>query len=78
MGGSDPRTAIVRVVNTVLTYVALLAVIAIIVAGLYLILGFGSESAKDRAKNIIIYTIVGLVVILLAKLIVALPIILIT
>jgi type IV secretory pathway VirB2 component (pilin) len=74
----SPRTAIVRVVNSVLTFVGLAAIIAIIVAGLYLILGFGSESAKDRAKQIVIYTLIGLVLIVLAKMIVALPVILLT
>lgn len=76
LGGTDIRASIVNVINTVLTYVGLAAIVAIVIAGLYLILGFGSDTAKDRAKNIVLYTVIGLVVILLAKLIVALPLIL--
>ena len=76
IGGTDIRSSVVTVIDNVLSFVGLIAVVALIVAGLYLILGFGSDTAKDRAKNIVIYTLIGLVVILLAKVIVALPLML--
>lgn len=68
--GSNFRETIITVLRTVLTYVTLVAVIAIIVAGLYLILGFGEDSSKEKAKKIIMYTIVGLLLIMLANAIV--------
>jgi hypothetical protein len=67
---ADLRTVILNILQTVLSYMALAAVVAIIVAGIYLVLSFGSETARDRAKNIIIYTLVGLVIILFSEVIV--------
>lgn len=69
----DIRQVISNVLNTVLNFVGLLAVIAIVVAGIWLIVGMGSDDSKDRAKKIILYTVIGLIIILLAKLIVSLP-----
>ena len=66
----DPREVIGNIVNKILGYVALIAVVMIIIAGLYLILGMGNDTAKETAKKIVIYTIVGLILILLAKAIV--------
>ncbi len=66
----DIRTKVVNVLNFVLSFLALIAVITIIVAGFLLILGFGSDASIQRAKKIIIYTIVGLVVIFFARIIV--------
>ena len=66
----DIRSKIVAVLNFALSFLALIAVIAIIVAGFLLIFGFGSDAAIQRAKKIIIYTIVGLVVIFFARIIV--------
>jgi len=66
----DPRDVISSIVTKILGYVALIAVVMIIIAGLYLILGMGSDSAKDTAKKIVLYTIIGLLLILLAEVIV--------
>jgi type IV secretory pathway VirB2 component (pilin) len=76
-GTGDIRQVITSVLNTVLNFVGLIAVIAIVIAGIWLIVGMGSDESKDRAKKIILYTIIGLIIILLAKLLVNLPIILI-
>ncbi|MBU0767277.1 hypothetical protein KKF55_05905 [Patescibacteria group bacterium] len=61
------KVAISNIVNEALTFVSLLAVTVIIIAGFYLILGMGSDTSKETAKKIIIYTIVGLLVIILSK-----------
>lgn len=47
--------------NTVLSFVALGAVVAIIWAGVQLVLHFGNEEAVNRSKKIITYAIIGLV-----------------
>lgn len=65
--GGSLRVTIAHIVNKILTYVALIAVIMIIIAGLYLILSLGNDSAKETAKKIVLYTLVGLILILLAK-----------
>lgn len=75
--GTDIRATIISIVDNVLNFLGLIAVVAIIIAGLYLIFSFGNDEGKDKAKNIVIYTVAGLILILLAKLIVALPLILI-
>lgn len=61
------RSTIANIVNKVLTYVALIAVIMIIIAGLYLILSLGSDSGKETAKKIVLYVAIGLILILVAK-----------
>lgn len=73
--GSGPdaiRNPIVSLLNTVLSFLALAAVITIIIAGLYLIFSNGNEDAKGKAKTIILYTIIGLLIIFFARLIVGL------
>lgn len=67
---ANVREIIVRVLATVLDFVILAVVIAIVVAGIFLIVSGGSDTSKDKAKKIILYAIVGLIIILLAKLVV--------
>lgn len=66
----DVRSTIVRILRAVLSFLALAAVITIIIAGIILILSLGNEEQKERAKRIIFYTLIGLVVILFARVIV--------
>lgn len=65
------REVVLNILLAVLNFLALAAVIAIIVGGFYLVLGGGTETSRDKAKNIIIYVIVGLIVIFFARVIVA-------
>jgi type IV secretory pathway VirB2 component (pilin) len=67
---SDIRRRIIDILQQVLNFLALIAVIVIIIAGIRLILSQGEDDAKDKAKKTIIYVVAGLVVILLAKVIV--------
>ncbi|MBP9773462.1 MAG: hypothetical protein KBD00_02400 [Candidatus Peribacteraceae bacterium] len=64
------REMILSVLAVVLDYVTLFAMITVISAGLYLIFSNGDEGSKDKAKKIIIYTVIGLVVIVLSRVIV--------
>jgi len=66
----DIREAIVEAIIYVLSFLALIAVVMIIIAGFVLILGAGSESSATRARKIILYTIIGLIVIFFARVIV--------
>src|SRR3989338_2802859 len=66
----EPRSVIERALRVVINFVALMAVIAIVVAGLFLILGMGDETSKDRAQKIVLYTIIGLLVLLFVRVIV--------
>ena len=69
---ADLKTVIGAIVNTALGFVSLLAVAVIVIAGLYLILGLGSDSSRETAKKIVLYVVIGLLVILLAKILVEL------
>ncbi len=63
---------IVSIVELVLNFIAILAVIFIIIAGIRLIVSQGEEEQKEKAKKTIIYVIIGLIVIILARMIVGL------
>ena len=66
VGNADIRDTIIKIMEEIVSYTALFAVSVIILAGLYLILGFGDEGAKEKAKKIILYVGVGILLILLA------------
>ena len=70
LSNADPETFIQNLIDVAKTFLQIAGLVAITVAGFYLILGFGSESAKDRAKNIVIYTAIGLVVVTVADILV--------
>ncbi len=52
--------------NTVYLVGGILAVVVIIVAGYFYVTSAGNSTAVEKAKNAILYSVVGLVVILLA------------
>lgn len=68
------REFIGDVVDTALTYVALLSVAVIVIAGFYLILGLGSDDSREKAKKIVFYTAIGLLLIILSKVLINLVI----
>lgn len=71
--GDDPnaiRQSVIDVLQTILSFMALIAVIFIVIAGIRLVVSQGEEGEKDKAKKTIIYVIIGLIVILFAKAIV--------
>ncbi len=69
---SNPRQAVLDILKTILSYMALIAVVVIVIAGIMLVVSMGEEGPKDRAKKIIFYAIVGLLIILFASAIVGL------
>jgi type IV secretory pathway VirB2 component (pilin) len=72
-GGSEAqvRQGILDVLEVVLNFMALIAVIFIVIAGIRLVVSQGEEQEKDKAKKTILYVIIGLVVILIAQAIVS-------
>lgn len=69
-GGGDLKGTIVAIAQTILSFVSLVAVVVIVIAGIWLIVGLGDDSSKEKAKKIVIYTIAGLILILIARAIV--------
>ncbi len=73
VGGISAMSAnelMARLIQVILSVVTTLAVLTIVIAGMFLILSIGDEGQKDKAKKIIQYTIIGIIVILLAQVIV--------
>ena len=66
------RTTIINLVKLVLDFVALAAVVVVVIAGIRLILSQGSDEQKDKAKKTIFYALIGLIVVLFARVIVGL------
>ena len=68
--GGDLISAVITIVNIFLILAGLVAAIFLIVGGVQYIISRGDEDATEKAKNTILYAIVGLVVIGLAAAIV--------
>lgn len=68
----DVRGTIIDIIAAILNFLALIAVIVVIIAGIRLILSQGEDEQKDKAKKTILYAIIGLVVVLFARVIVSL------
>ena len=64
------RTIVKNVLVAVLNFLALVAVVVIVIAGIRLIVSQGEDEAKDKAKKTIFYAIAGLLIVLFARVIV--------
>jgi succinate dehydrogenase/fumarate reductase cytochrome b subunit len=72
-GGSDANTyrnIVISVITAVLNFLALVAVVVVIIAGIRLIVSQGNEEELGKAKKAIFYALIGLVIVLLARVIV--------
>ena len=65
-GGPDMSSIIKTVVNTMLFIVGLLAVIMIIFSGIRYITAHGDKAQLESAKNTLIYSVVGLIIAIVA------------
>lgn len=66
IGGNDLVTAIIMILNWLLVLAALAALVMLIIGGVQYIVSRGDEDAAAKAKNTILYAIIGLIVIGLA------------
>lgn len=57
---------LIKIINWLLSLVAILALVALIVGGIMYIVSLGSEDAAKRAKRIILYAIIGLLVVFIS------------
>jgi uncharacterized membrane protein len=64
--GDDVQPFLKTLINTLLFIIGILAVIVIIIGGIMYTLSAGDSSKVTRAKNMIIYALVGLVIAFLA------------
>lgn len=65
-GSGDIRSTLTNILNNVISYMGLAAVIIIVIAGVLLVVGVGTEESRERAQKIVLYTVAGIIVILIA------------
>lgn len=68
----DIRQTITDILNAVLNFLALIAVVVVVIAGIRLIVSQGDEEEMGKAKKAIFYALAGLVIVLFARVIVGL------
>lgn len=71
-GAGEIRTIINDIIVAVLNFLALIAVVVVIIAGIRLIVSQGNDEEKDKAKKAIFFALGGLVIVLFARVIVGL------
>ena len=64
------RDFVIKIIKAILNFLALIGTIMVIISRLFLIFSMGDEAAKDKAKKIITYTLIGLVIVFFARVIV--------
>ncbi len=69
-GTGDIQETILYVLNAALNFMGLVAVIVIVIAGIRLVVGGAEEQQREKAKHMIMYAVIGLIVIILASAIV--------
>ena len=65
-GEADAENVVKNVLNTVFVWTGIIAVIVIIIGGILYIIAQGDPGKITRAKNTILYAVIGLIVSLLA------------
>ena len=68
--GVDVRSTVAQLLVFVLNFLALIAVVVIVIAGIRLIVSQGDENQKETAKKTILYAVLGLIIVLFARVIV--------
>ena len=70
-GGTDKtRNSVIQVINFVLTFLALVAVIFVIVGGIRILASGGNEESVQKGRKTIVMAIIGLIIIFFARVIV--------
>ncbi len=66
-GNIGLREKIIEILKTVLSFLGLIALVIVVIAGIRLVISQGEEEQKEKAKRMILYTLAGLIVILIAR-----------
>jgi len=69
-GQTSLRGLILTIVNTILTFLGVVAVIMIIYGGMLYVTAAGKQESIDKGKKILMYTVIGIVIIMLSFVIV--------
>lgn len=68
---SDPGSVLASVINSLLVWGAAIAVLFIIIGGFRYIISMGNQEGVEKARNTVLYAVLGLILIFVAYLIVA-------
>lgn len=63
---TSPDTSLIAILNTIYAWAGIIAVIVIIIAGYFYVTSGGNPSQTKRAREAVIYSVVGIVVIIMA------------
>ena len=66
LGGGDVRATAARIINVALGFLGIIAVVIILLGGFKYMISGGNEEKVGDAKNMIVYGIIGLAIILSA------------
>lgn len=66
LGDADPRQVIANIINVVLGFLGILAVIIIIAAGFRFLTSGGNDEARGKATSMLVSGLIGLVIVLAA------------
>lgn len=66
LGSQDPRLVIAKVINIILGFLGIIAVVIILIGGFKWMTGGGNEDKVGEAKKMIIAGVIGLVIVLSA------------
>lgn len=69
-GNGNVEGAATTIIDAILNLLGLIAVVVIVIAGLRLIVGGADEAQREKARNTILYAVIGLIIVLFAKAIV--------
>jgi amino acid transporter len=67
----EPGNILAQIINTLLVWAGVIALIFIIFGGFRYILSMGNQESVEKARNTILYAILGLIIVFLSYLIVA-------
>lgn len=68
--GSDLGNTIINIINVVISVIGIVAVIAIIIGGVQYMTSTGDPGKIKKAKDTIMYAVIGLIIVILAAVIV--------
>lgn len=69
-GATSLRQLVLTIVNYVLTFLGVIAVLMIIYGGMLYVTAAGQQEKVDKGKKILMYTIIGIIIIMLSFVIV--------
>ena len=70
-GGASPGALFTDIINVLLVWGAAIAVLFIIIGGFRYIVSMGNPEGAEKARNTVLYAILGLILIFLSYLVVA-------